>query len=65
VKILNVVDWVKNAVVIVIGAYLIYVLVQSFSEINPGFGYYGWGLLGAFIAGATIFLKYGLGKIHS
>jgi len=59
---LDVVEWVKSAIVIVIGAYIIYALIQSLTETYPEFGQYGWGLLGAYVAGAILFLKYGLSK---
>lgn len=59
---LDAVEWVKSAIIIVIGAYIMYVMIQSFTETYPAFGEFGWGLLGAYIAGAVLFLKYGFGK---
>ncbi|MEM2129052.1 MAG: hypothetical protein QXZ70_00485 [Candidatus Bathyarchaeia archaeon] len=59
---MDVVEWVESAIVIVIGAYILYVLIQSFTETYPAFGQYGWGLLGAYVAGAVLFLKYSLSK---
>jgi hypothetical protein len=59
---LDAIEWVKSAIVIVIGAYIIYVLIQSFAETYPAFGQYGWGLLGAYIAGAVFFLKHALNR---
>lgn len=57
---MDAVDWVRDAFVIVVGAVVVYVLIQAFSETYPGFGEYGWLLMGAYIAGAVLFLKYGL-----
>lgn len=57
---MDVSEFVRNATILVIGAFILFVLVQSFSEVFPGFGQYGWALLGAFIVGAALFLKYAL-----
>lgn len=53
-------EWIGSAIMVIIGAYILYVLVQSLSETTPGFGEYGWYLFAAFIVGAAIFLRYGL-----
>ena len=55
-------DWVRDAILIVIGAFIVYVLIQAFSETYPGFGEYGWLLMAAYVAGAVLYLKYGLSR---
>jgi hypothetical protein len=55
-------EWVESATIIVIGAYIVYVLIQSFTETYPAFGQYGWSLMAAYAAGAVLSLKYGLSK---
>lgn len=59
---LNASEWVTSAAMIVVGAYIIYVLIQSFTETYPAFGQYGWSLMAAYVAGAVLFLKRGLGQ---
>jgi len=59
---LDVLEWVKGAIVLVIGAFVLHVMIQSLAETYPAFGQYGWGLFAAYLAGAAVFLKYGLGK---
>ena len=59
---MDAVDWVRDAIVIVIGAVIVFVLIQTYSGIYPEFGQYGWVLMGAYIAGAVLFLKYGLSR---
>lgn len=59
---MDIAEWIGGAIAIVIGAYIVYVIIQTFCETNPGFCEYGWLLMGAYIAGAVLFLKYGLGR---
>lgn len=56
------IGWVRGAIVIVVGAFILYVLIQAFSDAYPAFGGYGWVLMAAYIVGATLFLKYGLSR---
>jgi uncharacterized membrane-anchored protein len=56
----NVADYVTDAILLVIGAYVLFSLVQSFSQSNPSFGQYGWSLLSAFVVGAVWYLKHRL-----
>lgn len=53
------VDWVRDAIILIIGAFVVYVLIQSLSQTYPEFGQYGWALMAAYIAGAALYLKYG------
>jgi len=59
---LDVGEFIGAAIMIVVGAYILYVLIQSLSETQPGFAQYGWYLFGAYIVGAAIFLKYALSQ---
>jgi len=59
---LDVGEFIGSAIMIIVGAYVLFVLVQSLSETQPGFGQYGWYLFAAYIAGAVIFLKYALSQ---
>lgn len=59
---MDAVDWVRDGILIVIGAFIVYVLIQTFNETYLGFGEYGWVLMGAYIAGAVLYLKYGLSR---
>jgi len=53
-------EFVGNAIVIVIGAYIVYLLIDTFCKSESGFCEYGWLLMGAYIAGVIVYLKYGL-----
>ena len=55
-------QFISDAMIIIVGAFVIYVLVQAFSESVPGFGQYGWYLFGAFIVGAALYLKHALSQ---
>lgn len=59
---MNIGEFLGSAIMIVVGAYILFVLIQSLSETEPGFGQYGWYLFGAYIVGAAIFLKYALSQ---
>jgi hypothetical protein len=59
---LDIGEFVGSAIMIVIGAYVLYVIIQSLSQTDPGFAQYGWYLFGAFIVGAAIFLRYALSQ---
>jgi len=59
---LDVGEFVGAAIMIVVGAYVLYVIIQSLSQTEPGFAQYGWYLFAAYIAGAVIFLKYALSQ---
>jgi hypothetical protein len=43
-------------------AYVGFVVITQLIQQTPGFGYYGWAIFGALIAGIIIFLKFGLFK---
>jgi divalent metal cation (Fe/Co/Zn/Cd) transporter len=55
-------EFIGSAIMIVVGAYIFYVIIQSLSQTDPGFAQYGWYLFGAFIVGAAIFLKCALSQ---
>jgi hypothetical protein len=55
-------EFVGSAIMIVVGAYVLYVIIQSLSQADPGFAQYGWYLFGAFIVGAAIFLRFALSQ---
>ena len=57
---MDVAEFVGNAIGLVIGAYIIYVLINALVEIEPGFSQYATMLFGAFIAGAVLYLRYAL-----
>jgi hypothetical protein len=59
---MDVSEFVVSAILLAIGAYLPYVIIQSLSQADPGFAQYGWYLFGAFIVGAVIFLRYALSQ---
>ncbi|MDI6847965.1 MAG: hypothetical protein QMD23_07575 [Candidatus Bathyarchaeia archaeon] len=59
---MDVIEWVRGAVVIMIGAFILYVIFSEFCKVRSDFYEIGWPLLAAFIAGAILYLKYGLSK---
>lgn len=56
----NIFDFVVDAIILVFGAYILYIIIGAFVEADPGFAQYGIALFSAFIAGAVIFLKHAL-----
>mgnify|MGYP001118069245 CR=1 FL=1 len=59
---MDAIDWVRSAVIITVGAFILYVLIQSFCGVYSGFSNYGWPIITAYIFGVVLFLKYGLSK---
>jgi hypothetical protein len=59
---LNVADWIGNAIMLVVGAFIVFVLIQTLTSSYPEFGTYGWTLMGAYIVGAAFYLRYALRK---
>lgn len=60
-------EFIGSTIMIVVSAYLLYVMIKSLSETDPGFAQYGWYLfrayiIGAAIIGAAIFLRYSLNQ---
>jgi len=53
-------EWVRDAVIIAVGAFLLWNITNSFVSIYPGYSYYGWGIMGAYFAGAVLYLRRGL-----
>jgi divalent metal cation (Fe/Co/Zn/Cd) transporter len=53
-------DFVVDVFILVVGAWIIYVLIDAFIEIEPGFSQYGLALLGAFISAAVLYIKHAL-----
>ena len=53
-------EYVKNAITLVVGAIVLYVMIRSFCESHAGFCEYGWLLMGAYVFGVILYLKYGL-----
>ncbi|MEM3578388.1 MAG: hypothetical protein QXX51_08110 [Candidatus Bathyarchaeia archaeon] len=58
-------EFVGSAIMIVVGAYVLYVAIQALSQTDPGFAQYGWYLFGAYIVGAALFLRYALNQHKS
>jgi len=59
---LDVGEFVGSAIMIVIGAFILFEIIQSLSQTDPAFAQYGWYLFGAYIVGAAIFLRYALSQ---
>lgn len=57
----SVAEYIGNSIAIVIGAYIIYVMIDAFCKTESGFCEYGWLIMGAYIAGVIVYLKYALG----
>jgi hypothetical protein len=55
-------EFIGSAIMIIVGAYILYVVIQSLSQTDPGFAQYGWYLFGAYIVGAALFLRYALSQ---
>jgi|YelNatPaOPRAMG01_1025707.scaffolds.fasta_scaffold71488_2 hypothetical protein len=55
-------EFIGSAIMIIVGAYILYVIIQSLSQTDPGFAQYGWYLFGAYIVGAALFLRYALSQ---
>jgi|GEM_PF-6408125 len=56
----DVAEVLEGVVAVALGAFLLFVLLQSFSEAFPEFATYAGLLMGAFIAGAVAFFKFKL-----
>jgi divalent metal cation (Fe/Co/Zn/Cd) transporter len=55
-------EFIGSAIMIIVGVYILYVVIQSLSQTDPGFAQYGWYLFGAYIVGAALFLRYALSQ---
>ena len=47
----------NNILTVIITVFVAVVIVKVLSEEVPEFGYYGWGLIAAFVAGAGYYFK--------
>ena len=61
-KNLNVGEFVGSAIMIIIGAYVLFEIIRYLSQTDPAFAQYGWYLFMAYLFGAAIFLKYALSQ---
>jgi len=52
-------EWIKGAIAVIIGAYVLFVFIKSLSETSPEFSSVGWYLFAAFVIGAAAYLKWG------
>ena len=56
----DVAEVLEGVVAVALGAFLLFALLQSFSEVFPEFATYAGLLMPAFITGAAAFLKFKL-----
>jgi len=52
-------DFVRDAVILIIGAFIVWQIILVLSQSYPDFRQYGWTLMAAYITGAVLYLKYG------
>lgn len=57
---MNMAQWVRDAIVLAVGAFILWTMTDSFVNVHPGYGYYGWTIMGAYVAGVVIYLRNGL-----
>jgi len=50
-------EFIGSAIMVVIGAFVLFEIILSLSQTNPAFAQYGW-----YLFGAAIFLKYALSE---
>jgi uncharacterized membrane protein YeaQ/YmgE (transglycosylase-associated protein family) len=55
-------EFLKGALVGIVGDYVLYNIIQSFSTATPGWSPYGWGLFVAFNGAIVLWLKHALTK---
>lgn len=47
----------ENIIMVILTVFIAVILVKVLSQEVPEFGYYGWGLIAAFVAGAIYYFK--------
>ena len=57
---MNATKWVRDALILAIGAFLLWTVTNSFVSIYPQYGYYGWGIMGAYFTGVVLYLRHSL-----
>jgi len=55
----SILDWAIGGFILVIFAYIIFVMTSEFCRINQEFCGIGWYIFGAFIVGVIMYLKFG------
>jgi hypothetical protein len=61
---LDVRDWVCGAIILMVGAFVIFVIFTELCKVYPDFYGIGWILVMAFITGAALYLKYGVSRVE-
>jgi hypothetical protein len=57
---MDMVKWVRDAIILAVGAFILWTMTDSFVNIYPGYSYYGWGIMSAYATGVIIYLRNGL-----
>jgi hypothetical protein len=57
---LNIISFIKGAFAGVVGDYVLFVMIDSFSKTTTEWGTYGWGLFVAYNAAILFWLRHAL-----